>query len=205
MKGYNLKKEVLIIKRELTELDLFVKDFLEVLKKYSDYLIVSGFVSISTGRTRATENVNILIPVLEKKKFEKLFSELKEKGFWCYQGDNLEEVYSYVKEKNNIRFARKEEMFPNMEVIFIDESRKAKYYEFTHPQKIKVKNFEFKIPQLEFEILYKEIILAGKKDIEDAKHLRNLFSDILDEDKFKECKKIIKAELNSYNENANKS
>mgnify|MGYP001619544231 CR=1 FL=1 len=62
MKGYELKKGILFINRDLTELDMFVKDFLEVLKKHSDYLIVSGFVSISTGRTRATEDVDILIP-----------------------------------------------------------------------------------------------------------------------------------------------
>ena len=163
MSNYELKNGVLIIQRDLTELDLFVKDFLEVLKKHSDYLIVSGFVSISTGRTRATEDVDILVPILDKKKFGKLFNELKQKEYWCYQGDFSEEVYLYVKNMQSIRFAKKEQMFPNIEMIFINESRKAKYYEFTHSQKIKISDFEFKIPPLEFEILYKEIVLAGKK------------------------------------------
>ncbi|MBS3159235.1 hypothetical protein J4436_00435 [Candidatus Woesearchaeota archaeon] len=48
MKGYTLEGDVIVINRESTELDLFVKHFLEVFKEYSDYLIVS----ISTGRTR---------------------------------------------------------------------------------------------------------------------------------------------------------
>jgi hypothetical protein len=195
-RGYELKKGVLVIDRELTDLDLFVKDFLEVLKKYSDYLIVSGFVSISTGRTRATEDVDILVPVLDKITFEGLFAKLKKHKFWCYQGDSSESVYEYVKNLQSIRFAKENQMFPNMEVIFITESKKAKHYEFTHPQKIKIKNFEFKIPPLEFEILYKEIILAGKKDLEDARHLRNVFQEILKEDKFKECEEIIRIELN---------
>jgi len=43
--------------------------------------------------------------------------------------------------------------------------------------------------------LYKKIILTEKKDIEDAKHLRTFFSDILNKDKFIEYKKIIKSEL----------
>ena len=47
-KGYSVEGDVLVINRELTDLDFFVKDFLEILKKYSGYLIVSGFVSIST-------------------------------------------------------------------------------------------------------------------------------------------------------------
>ncbi len=195
MGGYGLDKGILIINRELTELDLFVKKFITILEKYSDYLIVSGFVSISTGRTRATEDVDILIPFPTKGVFERLFKELIKNNFWCYQGDSLEEVWDYVKDMQNIRFAKIGQMFPNMEVVFINESKRAKYYEFTHPQKIKIKNFEFKIPPLEFEILYKELILAGKKDKEDAQHLRVLFKEILNENKFKECENIIKTEL----------
>jgi len=195
MKGYDLVDSVLIINRDLTELDLFVKDFLSIIEKHSDYLIVSGFVSISTGRTRATEDIDILIPVMNKKKFEILFNDLIEGGFWCYQGDFVENIYSYVKEMQNIRFAKKEQMFPNMEMIFIDKSKKAKYYEFNNPQKVKINDFEFKIPPLEFEILYKEKILTGIKDIEDAKHLRNMFKEILSEEKFKKCQIVIGEEL----------
>lgn len=197
-KSYGLKEGILIIERDLTELDYFVRDFLQVLKNHSDYLIVSGFVSISTGRTRATEDVDILVPVPDKEKFKELFDDLIKNNFWCYQGENFGEVYLYVEDMQSIRFARKDQMFPNMEIIFINESKKAKYYEFTHPLKIKIKDFEFKIPPLEFEILYKEIILAGKKDIEDAGHLRNLFKEILSKDRFEEYEKVIIDELNSY-------
>lgn len=193
MKGYSLEKDTIVINRDLTELDFFVRDFLDVLKKHSDYLIVSGFVSIATGRTRATEDVDILVPVMEKGKFNSLFLDLEKNNFWCYQGESSEKVHEdYVRDKLNIRFARKDKMFPNMEVIFIDESRRAKFYEFTHPQKIRIKDFEFRIPMLEFEILYKEIVLAGKKDLADAKHLRVLFSEILKKEKFKECREIIR-------------
>ena len=51
---------------------------------------------------------------------------------------------------------------------------------------MRVKNFEFKIPSIEFEIIYKELVLKGKKDIEDASHLRTFFSGMLKEEKFKE-------------------
>ena len=142
------------------------------------------------------EGEKAILELIEDRTSEDLFLDLEINNFWCYQGENSSEIFDkYVKEKLNIRFARKDELFPNMEVIFIDESRKAKYYEFTHPQKIKIKDFEFKIPPLEFEILYKEIVLAGKKDLEDAKHLRILFKRILDENKFKECEEIIKNEI----------
>lgn len=194
-RGYYLKDDAIVINRELTELDLFLRDFLDILKKYSNYLVVSGFVSISTGRTRGTEDIDVLVPVLDKERFGKLFKNLQEKDFWCYQGDVVEEIYPYVKEMKNIRFAKSNELFPNIEFIPIDKSRKTKYFEFKHPQKMKIKDFEFKIPPIEFEILYKEIILRGKKDLADAKHLRVFFSEILKKENFKEYESIIKEEL----------
>jgi hypothetical protein len=72
-------------------------------------------------------------------------------------------VYSYIESLNNIRFALKKEIFPNIELIPFDKTKKAKYFEFNHPQKIKIQDFEFKIPHIEFEILYKEIVLKSKK------------------------------------------
>ena len=195
MKGYEVINNIIIVNRDLTELDIFLRDFLNILEKHSDYLVVSGFVSIATGRTRGTEDIDVLVPVMKKEKFERFFNELNEKRFWCYQGDNVNEVYLYVKDMKNIRFAKKDEMFPNIEFISINETRKAKYFEFTHPQKIKIKDFEFKIPPIEFEILYKEIILKGKKDIADARHLRIFFSDIVNNKKFEEYEKIIREEL----------
>lgn len=194
-KGYQLEGEVIVINRDLTELDLFVKDFLDVLKKHCDYLIVSGFVSISTGRTRGTEDVDLLIPLLSRERFTALFDDLMVNGFWCYQGDSVDEVHPYIKELSSIRFAKINQMFPNMEVIPITEKKKAKFFEFTHPQKMKVQNFQFKVPPLEFEILYKEIILGGQKDLADAKHLRTFFANFLKKEKFKEYEPIIRDEL----------
>jgi hypothetical protein len=192
--AYKLESGVIIIDRDLTELDLFVKDFLQVLKKHSGYLIVSGFVSISTGRPRGTEDIDILVPVMNESRFSSLFKELQGNGFWCYQGDKSEDVYGYVKDFHNVRFAKVNQMFPNIELIPINETKKAKFFEFKNPQKIRVKDFEFKMPPIEFEILYKELILGSEKDIGDAKHLRIFFSELIKNEKFKEFKKIIMLE-----------
>jgi hypothetical protein len=193
--GYFLENNTIVLKRKLTELDLFVKKFIDILKNHSNYLVVSGFVSIATGRTRGTEDIDVLFPVMPKEKFKKLFEDLINNGFWCYQGDETDEVYDYVKKFSNIRFALKGKMFPNIEFVPINMNREAKWFEFMHPQKIRIENFEFKIPPIEFEILYKEIILKGKKDIEDARHLRLFFSEILKKENFIKFKPIIEKEL----------
>ena len=189
--GYLLKNGIIIMQRDLTQLDIFVKKFIDVLKNHSDYLIVSGFVSISTGRVRGTEDIDVLVPIMAEEKFKSLFNDLEKNNFWCYQGDKPSTAYKYIKEFTNIRFAEQGEIFPNAEFVPIDQTKKAKWFEFTHPQKIRVKNFEFNIPPIEFEILYKERVLKGKKDMEDARHLRTFFSDMLKSDKFKEYNAII--------------
>jgi hypothetical protein len=194
-KAYKVIGDTIVINRELTELDYFLRDFLKVLIKYSDYLVVSGFVSISTGRTRGTEDIDVLSPLINKELFSKFFNDMEKNNFWCYQGDSSDNVYSYLEELNSIRFAKKDQIFPNIEFIPINEKRKVKFFEFSHPQKIKVKNFEFKIPPIEFEILYKEILLGSEKDKQDAMHLRTFFSEILKKERFKEFELIIKGEL----------
>ena len=194
-KGYIIESDTIIIQRGLTKLDMFLKKFLNALKNHSDYLVVSGFVSIATGRTRGTEDIDLIVPVMEKEKFIELFNDLDKNDFWCYQGDSPSGVYENIKNLNSIRFAKKNEIFPNIEFVPFNQTKKAKYFEFSHPQKIKIKDFEFKIPPLEFEILYKEIILNGKKDIEDAKHLRIFFSEIIKKEKFREYEPIIRSEL----------
>jgi hypothetical protein len=194
-KSYEIKEDIIILNRELTELDLFVRDFIKVISNYSDYLIVSGYVSISTGRIRGTEDVDILIEVSSEEDFKKIFLALQKNGFWCYQGEDYKEIFRYFKRKENIRFAKNDTIFPNMEVIAVTKERKAKYYEFKHPQKIKISDFEFNIPPLEFEILYKEKVLGSKKDKEDAAHLRTFFSEILNTKRFKEIEEVLKDEI----------
>lgn len=190
-KAYAIEGDTIVLFRNLTTLDIFVKDFLDILKKHCDYLVVSGFVSIATGRVRGTEDIDILVPTLEKNTFARLFSDL-EKKFWCYQGDAQEELHPYIKRMERIRFARIGESIPNIEFIPIDKTRKIQWYEFTHPLRLKIKEFSFNIPPIEFEILYKELMLGADKDLQDARHLRDFFSDIIKEEKFKDYKRIMK-------------
>ena len=191
MRAYSIEGDVIVLHRELTELDRFVKQFLDVLKKHSDYLIVSGYVSIATGRTRGTEDVDVLVPLISYDTFKEMFADTLKNGFWCYQGDTATEIYEYIKDKQRPRFARLNEMFPNIEFITIDETDNLQFFEFKNPQTMRVDDFEFKVPPIEFEILYKEQILRSPKDIADARHLRTLFSDFITEAKFKIFEHII--------------
>jgi hypothetical protein len=138
----------------------------------------------------------MLFPIISEDNFNLMFNDLINNGFWCLQTDSQKEAYSYVRNYESIRFARTDQLFPNMECTPIDKTRKSKYYEFTHPINIKIEDFDFKAPQIEFEILYKEIVLAGEKDVKDALHLRNMFKDYLSKKIFDECERVILEDKN---------
>jgi len=58
---YDDKAKEIVLNRELSNLDKLVLNFVKILEKYTDYIIVSGYVSIILGRARATEDVDVFI------------------------------------------------------------------------------------------------------------------------------------------------
>ncbi|MEF8849138.1 MAG: hypothetical protein V5A68_08425 [Candidatus Thermoplasmatota archaeon] len=54
-------ENTIVINRELSDLDKFTIDFINVLKKHTKYVIVSGYVSILLGMARASEYVDFQI------------------------------------------------------------------------------------------------------------------------------------------------
>lgn len=50
----------------ITALDTFVLDFIRILERYTDYVLVNGYVTILLGRARGTEDIDTLIPPMDK-------------------------------------------------------------------------------------------------------------------------------------------
>src|SRR3989344_4596449 len=99
-------------------LDKFAIEFAGILEKYTEYIIVSGFVAISSGRSRGTEDIDMIIPKLSFKVFQKMNESLKKGGFVCIQSDNVEEVYGYLSDLTSIRYVKKDQPLPEMELKF---------------------------------------------------------------------------------------
>ena len=81
-----------------TILDVFAGDFVNVVKKHAKYIIVSGFVAIAHGRSRGTEDIDMIIERIGKKEFIKMHNELEMAGFECMQSKNATTIYDdYLK------------------------------------------------------------------------------------------------------------
>lgn len=63
---YNAEDRTIKLSRDFNILDKFVLDFCELLE---DYVVVSGYASILFGRSRATEDIDLLVPKMEINKF----------------------------------------------------------------------------------------------------------------------------------------
>lgn len=173
-------------------LDRFVEDFCKVIEKYAKYVIVSGFVAISHGRTRTTEDIDMFIEKINEDKFINLHNELVENGFICMQSDNPEIIYEYLIKKDSIRYVRKSEgMFPpEMEIKFPKDSLDEE--QLKERIKLPFTKLDVYFSSIESNIAFKEEYLKSNKDLEDADYLRKIYKDKVDYNKIKEIKRKIK-------------
>ena len=74
---YDVENREIYSDKVINELDKLVIDFINILNKHKvDCVIVSGYVSIVLGRSRATEDVDLLVIPLDFLKFKELFEYL---------------------------------------------------------------------------------------------------------------------------------
>lgn len=174
-------------------LDRFVEDFIPIIDKYCKYIIVSGYVAIASGRSRATEDIDMIMEKVPFSIFENIFTELDEKGFECIQSSKVEDVFEYLSKGSSIRYVRKNNYLlpPEMEIKFpkdeLDELQleTRKKLSFTG-----LENVWFS--SVEMNIAFKEELLKSDKDMEDAKHLRLIYRDELSEKLINQVKSKIR-------------
>jgi hypothetical protein len=140
------------------------------------YVVVSGYVSILFGRNRSSEDIDIIIEKLTLPKFGMLWNELN-KEFECINAENKDSAYKdYLLTHHAIRFSRKGEFIPNMEIKFpkidLDD------WTIANRKEVSLNKHQIFISPLELQIPFK-LFLGSEKDIEDAKYLYKLFKDNL--------------------------
>src|SRR3989344_9485000 len=179
--------------KELNSLDELVLKFLRIIEKYASYVIISGYVSILLGRSRATEDVDLFISEISFEDFEKFYNEIKGNGFWCLNAEDAKEVYSYLSENLAIRFAENGITIPNFEVKIARKPTAIKA--IIEPLTVKTLEGDIKISPLEQQIAYKLYFLKSDKDIEDARHLEKVFKDKINHALIERYKALFENEL----------
>ncbi len=172
------KEDKIIFDRELSLLDSFVISFTEHLSSNNiKYAIVSGYVAILFGRSRISEDVDILIEHISFEKFLKFWSGIEQK-YECLNTSNPYEAYNdYLENHHAIRIAKKGSFIPNIELKFVKNDLDR--YSLEHRKHVKLADRSLYLSPLELQIPYK-LFLRSEKDIEDARFLFKLFQENLD-------------------------
>lgn len=171
-------------------LDKFCIDFCKVIEKHTPYIIVSGFVAISSGRARATEDIDMILPFLDRPTFINLHKDVIKNNFVCMQSDDPEEIYKdYLKDSLSVRYTYKNKPLPEMEIKFAKD--KLDYYQLKTKTKLKLTNLDIWFSSINMNIAFKEECLKSPKDLEDARHLRIVYDNLVDEEEINKIKKMI--------------
>ena len=170
-----------------TILDKFAEDFCNIINKYCKYIVVSGFVAISHGRSRGTEDIDMIIEKIPQERFIQIHNELVENGFECVQSDNPKNVYNeYLSKGDNVRYVKKGEFVPEMDIKFAKDELDE--YQLETRKKLPFTGLNLYFSSIEMNIAFKEELLKSKKDLEDAKHLRIIYKEELDEKEIERIK-----------------
>ena len=188
----SFSKDRIIINKKEDELDTFVIDFTSILNKLDiKYVIISGYVSILFGRSRLSEDVDILLEKLSIERFKELWKNLAEK-FECIISDDPNTAYKdYLLHKLSIRFSRPKRYVPNMEVGFISDE--LDMWTLENRREAALNGNRIFISRFEIQIAYK-LYLGSEKDIEDARHIYKMFKDRLDMPLLKQFNQKLKIE-----------
>lgn len=164
--------------------------FCNVLEKHCKYVVVSGFLIISLGRSRGTEDIDIIMEKIPFEKFKELHNDLLKNKFGCLQSEKAEEIYEYLKNNLSVRYIYDKKFLPQIEIkMAMDELDE---YQIRTRRKIKSTGVDVYFNSIECNIAFKEELLKSKRDLEDARFLRILYEGKIDEDEVEKIKKMIR-------------
>lgn len=173
-------RRISLTNKKINRLDEFVFEVSKILERYTDYVVVSGYVSILFGRSRGTEDVDFIISSLSLETFERLYNDFLENGFEFINADDPKELFEMLIEKQAVRVCKRGTIFPNAEI----KLPKDKFHLEALEGKLEVmiNGGKIFISPIELQIAYK-LYLGGERDIEDAVFLYEIFKDHIDHEK----------------------
>jgi len=175
-----------------TLLDKFVEEAAGIVSKYCKYAVVSGFVAIASGRSRGTEDIDMIIERVPKEVFRRMHADFEKAGFEALQSASADKLYDmYLRQKTSIRYVKEGTYVPELELMFAKDRLDDDQLE--NRVKLPLTGLDVYFSSVETNIAFKEEMLKSDKDMEDARHLRMVYSDDIDEDEINRIKGLIKA------------
>lgn len=176
MGGVEFRGDTLVVDRAPNELDTLAIEFTAVLEQLDiEHVYVAGYVAILTGRSRVTEDVDVLIEGLDGSQTSEFVDRLQAAGMWG-PAMPLDEAYAMLSNGDPIWVAPRDQVIPHIECKFVrDDIDQAS---LANPIPARIGGTTIPIGPLEIAIAYK-LYLGSEKDFEDALHLFTVFTERL--------------------------
>ncbi len=166
--------------KELTLYDKLALNFSDVLKKHDvNHVYVSGYVALIFGRSRTSEDIDMLVERMSIGEFQALWNSLYSTGFYCHNiGDCLAAYHEYLDSQIAIRFSEDGRVIPNVEFKWASNEQHIRA--LANNLEVHIPGGSVVISSLESQISFK-LLLGSEKDVEDARYLFELFKEHLDQ------------------------
>lgn len=154
-----------------SELDALALDIVRTLDAVGiEYAVVSGYVTVLLGRSRATEDIDVIVERFDSRTADALASRLRNADYWG-PAMPLEDMYETLDDGLAVRIAKNGDLVPNVEVKFATD-RYSKL-SLANTVTVTLNESAMRIGSLELQIAYK-LGMGAERDFEDALYLYNL-------------------------------
>jgi hypothetical protein len=162
------RDDTLVIDKQPSELDTLVIDVTDLLESVGvEYSIVSGYVAVLLGRSRATEDIDIVTERFDERTAEALVEKFRDAGYWG-TAMPLDQMYETLVDDLPVRVAEEDHRVPNVELKFAaDQYDRAS---LTNTVTVRLIDEDLTVGSLELQIAYK-LGMGAEKDFEDALYL----------------------------------
>lgn len=159
------------IEKPPNALDELVLDIVSIFDRLDvQYVVVSGYVAVLLGRSRATEDIDVIVERFDEGVAAKLVRELQAAGYWG-AAMPLEELHSKLEDGLPIRIAEDGHRVPNVELKYPTDRYSRLSLENTVI--VTLDRATLRVGSLELQIAYK-LRMGAQKDHEDALYLYHL-------------------------------
>ena len=163
--------EGVVIDKPPSELDRLMLEVGDVLDAVGiEYSVVSGYVAVLFGRSRATEYIDVITERFDEGTADELAKRLREAGYWG-SAMPLDDLHETLADDLPARIAEEGHRVPNVELKFAsDESDRIS---LDNAISVRLGGETLRVGSLEFQIAYK-LDMGAQKDYEDALYLHEV-------------------------------
>ena len=163
--------EGVVIDKPPSDLDRLMLEVGDVLDAVGiEYSVVSGYVAVLFGRSRATEYIDVITERFDEGTADELAKRLREAGYWG-SAMPLDDLHETLADDLPARIAEEGHRVPNVELKFAsDESDRIS---LDNAISVRLGGETLRVGPLEFQIAYK-LDMGAQKDYEDALYLHEV-------------------------------